>query len=89
MWSSWEVEGLCSWADYLIIATSSSNAQMKGLLDELGKLAEEKGWDVPAIKKKELDPILALTGLGGVRDSYFLSRREGIFFALEKLWYQG
>jgi hypothetical protein len=29
---------------------------MKGLLDELGKLAGEKGWDVPAIKKKELDP---------------------------------
>jgi ribosome-associated protein len=83
-----EVEGLCSWADYLIIATSRSNAQMKGLLDELGKLAGDKGWDVPAIKKKELDPSWLLLDWGECVIHIF-SPEGREFFSLEKLWYQG
>jgi ribosome-associated protein len=81
------VLGLCSWADYLIMATSRSNAQMKGLLDELGKLSEEKGWAVPAIKKKEMDPSWLLLDWGDCV-IHIMSPEGRDFFALEKLWYQ-
>jgi len=83
-----DVHDICSWGSVLVLATGGSAAQMKGLLNELDKLAKEQNWEVPGVRKKEMDSSWILLDWKDLVIHIF-SPEGRDFYALDGLWYQG
>ena len=81
-----DVRGNCSWTDYFIITTTTSQGHLRGLVRQLDEFLTGHGIEIARRTKSIEDEGWTLLDCG-----YFvihlMSREFRSFYELEKLWY--
>ena len=77
-----------SWTDYMILATSSSTAHLKGLVRQLKDLLYSENIELLRRHKQIADDGWELMDLGNYV-IHLMNRDMREFYNLEKLWFQG
>lgn len=83
-----DISGINSWTDYFIITTVSSCGHLKGLLEQLYQLIEEKGLELLWKHKKGIDEKWVLLDCGDFI-IHLMNQEAREFYNLEKLWFSG
>ncbi|MCG8452045.1 MAG: ribosome silencing factor [Spirochaetales bacterium] len=76
----------CSWAQYLVICTVSSQTQMRGMATAARKEMEEVGHDVRSGSKRVVDGAWRIIDAGSIVVSIMDSECRA-FYNLEERWY--
>ena len=83
---SMDVGRQCSWADYMVITTTTSFSHMKGILKRLKELFYEQGWDIMNRNGFTAQEDWTLMDSNDVI-IHLMSSEAREFYELENLWF--
>lgn len=83
-----DVRGVSSITDFLVVATVTSNAQMRGLVEKLAVLCDEYGVTGRNLKKRTDESGWFLIDCEFVV-FHLMTREMRDFYELERLWFSG
>ncbi len=83
-----DISGECSWTDYFIITTVSSQGHLKGLIKFLKLYLMENGIDIIHNQKKVSESGWTLIDCGNIV-IHLMNKDVREFYDLERLWFSG